>query len=109
MDLTTISVERPLENNSNKKKDLFKKNCGWNKITTGVVFAVGFFAYVCIYIMTLKVSTKQGHQSHTATNHPLNSGKWPTFFFNCHYIDSRTSWFPDILSTLFWFCFERQF
>lgn len=49
MDLTAISVERPRENDSNKKKDLFLKNNVWNKVI-GVVFAVGFFAYVCVYI-----------------------------------------------------------
>lgn len=49
MDLTAISVERPWETNDNKKKDLSKKKPDWNKII-GIVFAVGFFAYVCAYI-----------------------------------------------------------
>lgn len=49
MDLTAISVERPWENDGNKKKDLSKKNNDWNK-SIGLVFAVGFFAYVCAYI-----------------------------------------------------------
>lgn len=50
MDLTAISVERPWENDGNKKKDLSKKKKkDWNK-SIGLVFAVGFFAYVCAYI-----------------------------------------------------------
>lgn len=38
MDLTPISVERPWENDDNKKKDLFLKNNDWDKIT-GAMFA----------------------------------------------------------------------
>lgn len=52
MDLTAIAVERPWENDGSEKKDLFLRIIDWNNNNKiiGAVVAVGFFAYVCVYI-----------------------------------------------------------